>query len=155
MAGNTNRESGVVGAHVGPNAGSTPHDDSDLLAGANPYGNGFGSPSADLNRALSYGQGVVSDNLIESDVVKQTPYDVSAPYFRNPPAAGGNPHAATGAPSKSEDGDQRASADMAAGFDALYDHRLREGQPGYDARYESMADYYRDEGFGRSGEGQS
>src|SRR5260221_13755638 len=110
-----NREPGIVGAHVGPNTGETPANYADLHAGENPYGNGLGSPSADLNWQLVYGQGKPSDNLREDDLVGQTPWQVGAPYFANPPAAGGNPHSQS-APTKSEAGDLSTTAAMAGGI---------------------------------------
>ena len=165
-------EDGIVGSNVGPTPGDTPTNDSDLHTSANPYSNGLGSPSADLNRQLVYGAGADSVNLTADDVARQTPWQVSAPYFANPPAAGNNPHSATGAPTKSEPGDQATSAGVADSLDNLYSHTIGQyegagfSNRGYawqdsgpvkpetiDPQYIGNENY--DEGFGKSGEGRS
>jgi hypothetical protein len=145
---------GVYGRYTGTGPSQTPANDVDLHGpGDNPYGNGMGTPPADLTRPLGYGQGPDAVNRTAADNAHQTPYDVSAPYYANPPARGGNPYAALSAPSKSEPGDQQAAANIAAGLEALYAHTLGNytgaGVGG------SPADVNNDEGYGPTGTGRS
>lgn len=165
-------EPGIVGSNVGPTPGATPSADADLHQGANPYGNGLGSPSHDLAHPLGYGSSPSGDNPTAADLAQQTPWTVAGPYYASPPPAGGNPWS-QGAPTKSEAGDRAASADVSGALDNLYSHTLgqyeragmdrSEGPIGEadgpikpltaDPKYIGNENY--DEGFGRSGEGRS
>jgi hypothetical protein len=146
-------EPGVFGQYTGPQPGATPADDADLHdSGGNPYA--AGSPASNRTGSSTYGAGADAVNRTAADNAQQTPYDVSAPYFANPPAAGGNPFAHTSAPSKSEPGDRTSADYVASGFDALYTHAL-DNLRGGSAPQPSASDVYRDEGYGPNGTGRS
>lgn len=126
---------GTHGEYVGPVSGATPASDSDLHSNPNPFA--AGSPASNLNNPSTFPQGRQGsgDNLLASDTAAQTPYDVVTPYYRNPVASGGNPYALTSAPTKSEAGDRDASASVAAGLSATYDHLLPEQLSGAASPY--------------------
>jgi hypothetical protein len=144
---NRNSTPGAVGLN-GPNAGQTPPDDSDLSNTRNPHSQG--SPPIDLSNPSTY------------------PLSSPPGYFApsGPSDAAGNPNS-QGAPSNHQAGDESAAQSVAGAFDALYNDILRERQPGNAQRgggtdpmtgstpEPNLADYYRDESFGRFGEGQS
>lgn len=130
------KEQGVVGSTVGPTPGQTASDADSLASNPGPFGP-LGTPpenlTGDPNRPFSQGSPLG--------------------YYSNPAVVPGNPYAATGAPTKGEAGDQRASAYAAATLDNLYAHTV--GNYASSGADDDADDVNEDEGFAASGQGRS
>jgi hypothetical protein len=130
-----NTEPGVVGKVLGPSAGQTPADDSDLRSnGDNPYA-AQGTPPIAVSGPSGF------------------PLGSPPGYFVNPPASGGNPYSQS-APTKGQVGDDQASQYAADQLAAQYANIIGNQQPAYDSQPTS-SEVYQDQGYGADGQSRS